>query len=66
VTAVFEAKYAGTCDSCTERIKPGDLVTYTDDVIVHADCEEHAVPERKTETCTECWLIKPCQCEVTA
>jgi hypothetical protein len=59
----FEAKYGGPCGSCTERIRPGDQVTYADDEMVHADCEGSSTPERKTETCSVCWLIKPCECE---
>jgi hypothetical protein len=63
MTAVFEAKYRGTCESCTGRIRPTELVTYSEGSIVHADCEEFAEPERKTETCTDCWIIKPCECD---
>jgi hypothetical protein len=59
----FEAKYDGACGECEERILVGDLVTYAEDVLVHGDCEEFVRPERPTETCTKCWLVKPCDCE---
>lgn len=59
----FEAKYAGWCTACDDRIHVGDIATYEDDTIVHADCEGSAQPERKPEVCTQCWLTKPCGCE---
>jgi hypothetical protein len=64
---IFEAKYGGTCDACDERIHVGDQALYSgDDALIHLDCEGSARPERKTEVCTQCWLTKPCDCEVTA
>ena len=62
----FEAKYAGICGSCTERIRPGDDVNYVEGELVHADCDIAAPVERKTETCPVCWLIRPCECEVAS
>lgn len=61
----FEAKYPGRCADCGEDIERGDLIQYDEDSrIVHADCDpEPTAAERPTETCTECWLIKPCGCE---
>lgn len=65
--SAFEARFGGNCCSCDERIHIGDLVTYAlDDVVVHADCEDSARPERKTEVCGKCWLTKPCDCEDAA
>lgn len=58
----FQAKYGGNCGACGERIHVGDLATYSDDVVVHADCED-SQPERKVEVCTICWLTKPCECD---
>ena len=63
MNATFMALYGGVCDSCTEQIRPGDQCTDTEDVIVHADCEEAIDRERATVTCTSCWLQKPCPCE---
>jgi len=57
----FEAKYPGYCENCESRIHEGDAVKFVEDVFVHVSCEPK--PERKTETCTECWLIKPCECD---
>ena len=53
----FEAKYVGRCGVCDERIKPGDLATYSDDVVVHADCPEPVdeyVPVRAV--CGRCFI----------
>ena len=61
----FEAKYGGTCGSCDERIRVGELVAYDEDVIVHAECESAARMIRKADVCTGCWLTKPCDCEET-
>lgn len=60
----FEAKYAGRCDACSNKIHVGDDVVYVDDELVHADCEGRALRgEKKVEVCTECFLEKPCGCE---
>lgn len=60
----FEARYAGKCGGCGERIKEGDLVGYDDsDVLVHADCADAAPVERPAVVCHQCWLTKPCDCE---
>jgi hypothetical protein len=61
--STFEAKFGGICGSCTERIHIGDPATYAGDTVVHASCDDTAQPERKTETCPDCWLTKPCDCE---
>jgi hypothetical protein len=60
----FEAKYASTCASCDERIRPGELVAYIqgpDHELVHDEC--HAKPRKPAEVCTTCWLEKPCGCD---
>ena len=62
----FTAQYAGTCDSCEEPIRPGARVRYTKaGDLIHAGCadETQTAPVRVEETCTECWLIKPCACD---
>lgn len=59
----FEAKYGGTCGSCDERIRVGELVTYDEDVLVHAECEAAARMVRNQDVCGTCWLVKPCDCE---
>jgi hypothetical protein len=35
----FEAKCGGRCGACDEKITPGDECAYSDEVVVHADCE---------------------------
>ena len=64
----FTAQYAGTCDSCEEPIRPGQSVRYTAaGDVVHAGCADGdprlVTAERVEETCTDCWLIKPCPCD---
>lgn len=61
---MFEAKYGDVCDRCEEGIRVGQRVTYVGDDLVHGSCVD--VPGRvvkKAETCTECWLEKPCPCD---
>lgn len=63
----FEAIYAGNCGTCSSRIEVGDEVLYLsggDSVLVHVECDGdmEEVSARKTETCTECWILKPCGC----
>ena len=58
----FEAKYAGSCPSCCDQIRVGDDVHYDEDSgWLHAECDQVPV-ERATVTCSECWLIQPCEC----
>lgn len=60
----FEAKFAGPCGSeCDTGIEVGDEVLYdTSGVLIHADCISTSTPSRPTETCMECFIIKPCDC----
>jgi hypothetical protein len=64
----FRAQYGGTCESCWERIKPGQLVRYTSDgQLVHADCADetvdHPVKRPTVEVCQSCWMQRPCPCD---
>lgn len=61
----FVAKYSGTCGrDCGDPIVPGDEVEYVPEYeLVHADCEAEASLTRVTETCTDCFIQKPCPCE---
>ena len=62
----FEAKYPGRCFDCDAPILEGDQAIYVDGYIEHADHGEAEMQERPdNETCTQCWLIKPCECQVT-
>jgi hypothetical protein len=59
----FTATYGGPCGDCDERVKPGHQATYNeDDTLVHADCAD-AKPEPVAETCTSCFIQKPCPCQ---
>lgn len=60
----FEAKYRGKCDACGDWWSVGEEIRYNDESdLIHVDCQEVIAAERKTETCTECWIIKPCECD---
>ena len=60
----FEAKYPGYCPSCSDRIEVGDDVQHDADAgYVHTECDDQSPPERATVTCSECWLIQPCECD---
>ena len=60
----FEAKYPGMCDGCGERIVVGDGCEYDDrNNVLHLDCDGDYPPERVEVVCTECWIIKPCDCD---
>jgi len=60
----FEANFTGHCPACSDRIDVGDEV-YRDEFFgyVHTACFEDRNSERPTVTCSECWLIQPCECE---
>lgn len=65
----FEAKYSGRCGDCGESIKPGDVVRYDGDSLVHDNCEAAYVPttdldrDALREVCKECFMLKPCPCQ---
>lgn len=60
MSAPFEARFAGRCRACDERIHVGDTVRMTNDGAVHGDCTEAAPVERsEPEPCTTCWLVHP-------
>lgn len=72
----FEAKYPGRCGACDGPFGPGDLVTYTDDELVHATCstepcaeEPQPVTYARLEAaggtdavCRSCWTIHAGEC----
>jgi hypothetical protein len=59
----FTATYGGTCGDCGLRIKPGDDATYnSDDTLVHDSCD-NSKPEPVVDTCTSCFIQKPCPCQ---
>jgi hypothetical protein len=63
--STFEAKYSGYCHAeCGQRIEVGDLATYRDNELIHADCADRQVrDERSVAICRSCWLVQPCDCE---
>jgi hypothetical protein len=69
----FTARLAGRCPSCHGPIEAGDLVRYgwvrhdgeVVEQVVHVDCPDRSSAPRAAEVCTECWLEKPCGCEVS-
>lgn len=53
----FEAKYSGRCGACDERIQPGDVCTYAEDVVVHEDCEASVPREPDPRpVCPRCFM----------
>jgi len=60
----FHARFRGTCVDCREEIEVGDEVQFNLlDELIHVDCIDLGVADRKTETCSVCFLIKPCGCD---
>lgn len=54
----FEARYRGACaGDCGETIKPGDVVAYVDDQLVHEGCEPAPAPVERAPRplCPECF-----------
>ncbi len=64
---MFEAAYHGVCEECGGDIEPGDRIRRVQDGYVHAGCQDPALrvrpKERKEETCTTCFIIRPCRCD---
>lgn len=63
----FTASYPGFCDNCEERILIGDVCQYEgkgeNRDVVHATCPDTMKDiDDQREVCTECWLLKPCEC----
>lgn len=66
----FIAKFHGTCSSCCEAIRPGELINKDDGEVAtysHEECpdpfpeetdDELAVPEGHI-LCSNCWLFHP-------
>lgn len=53
----FEAKYPGTCGGCHERIQPGQLVRYVEDVLEHDDCDGDMVEAKaRGVVCPSCFM----------
>lgn len=52
----FTAKYPGRCGVCDERIRPGDLCAYAEDVVVHADCPEPEATRTARPVCGRCHM----------
>jgi hypothetical protein len=66
----FEARYDGRCQACNERIYAGDMCTFDDDRIVHADCERTQFRDPFTierQPCPKCFTVPPvsgvCGCD---
>lgn len=65
----FEARYSGRCGDCGGTIKPGQLVRYDGDKLVHDDCDGVTVVateldrDAQREVCTSCFILKPCPCQ---
>lgn len=68
----FTARFGGRCAAeCGERIKPGDVVEYVDDQLVHEGCVPAPVMERPArEQCPDCFTERSvtgaCMCPEVA
>lgn len=62
--SIFEARYHGKCNSCGERIAPGDSCRFAEDGggVVHVDCDAAVPEEIPAKVCPQCWLTA-CDCE---
>lgn len=56
--STFRAKFRSKCAACGETIREDDLVAWSEEVVVHADCpepvDEFAVVR---EPCGECFTV---------
>lgn len=64
MSGAFVARYPGRCGAGDDPIRPGELVRFVDDELVHDACE-HSDPARPAVVCASCWLTKPCDCDET-
>lgn len=65
--SAFKAEYYGPC-AAGDRIEPGELVVYVNDVLVHVDCEGPALTQLDLDgekrVCQACFLVEgSCDCE---
>jgi hypothetical protein len=65
VSRTFDARFAGTCGSCTERFAAGDPVRFIEDEICHDTCEERRVAGKAETVCMTCFLTT-CDCGADA
>jgi len=57
---VFEARYHGTCVTCSCPIVPGEFAYFTgEDEVAHAECPPPPPEEDPAKACPDCWLIHP-------
>lgn len=69
----FQARYESRCADCGETIHVGDVIESRDDEVdfwaryAHVDCDpSDPITLKPTEVvCGDCWLVKPCECEVS-
>ena len=61
VSGGFIARYFGKCASCDGQIEPDDWCRFTEDGVIHVDCDPPA-PPRPEKVCQTCWLTS-CDCE---
>lgn len=61
---MFEAKYAGRCGDCQEKINVGDLCHYVDDEVCHESCQgQHTINRAKAEVlCPNCFMYHKGEC----
>lgn len=60
-----KAQFAGVCTDCGGRIHVGDDILWAPESGArHETCPDTPSIELRPneEVCTECWLVKPCDC----
>lgn len=62
----FRAIFSGKCAGCGEQIVAKvDWIELYGGYYVHEGCIPAASPvelKKNEVTCTECWLVQPCEC----
>lgn len=54
MSGVFEARYSGRCGVCDGGIQPGQMATFVEDEIAHAECP---TPTILADPCPRCFQI---------
>lgn len=55
---MFNARWAGTCQSCGGQFDQGDEVARTKDGTVHEGCRDDPAEPKRGEVCPECFTEK--------
>lgn len=60
---VIDARFAGICPACGQRIAEGDPIVQADEGWVHAAaCDDPASQQPLNELCRSCFIYHPGEC----